>query len=718
MGPTGVIAAFTLVLTFKDEIIGLFQSLINSATEATSQLEKFGNVLDEEIRGFTDQEEMVSLFSGLEQGTENFTEAQGILQEALNSNVNAIDTFETAITSAIQGISSYDEAVEKLDRHQLDRIVRSGFQDVPSINNFPEFQKRLEELRAQQEGVADAMNAMNIESLEQMTLTNRLQKNYPITRKEAKRLASILLEQKEAQEEANEASEKAAEYLTRLRDLRVEAMEEGISKQINAINTSIMARREEIKQLDLAADKQEKLLNLLDQVAQRKKDAALEEFSTVDLELQEGEEITAAMDRINSKIDQRIQKVRNLKGEYSDLSEQQQEQTVQELEREREQELADVRSQALLINGRLVRRDEFIENTKENFQMAQQRIQSELEALRFEQESGVRVGGLFGDSLFGEAAGVGSQLSNLEQRFEARRELIREQQEKAGRMLRATGDDKYAQVWADLEKKRTRLTKKEAEKRLQINLQTMRQIGTAIESSPIGNATANLITDLGALWQAHYENQINWEEKNNKEKAAMITSVGSQVVGAASTIAEQTFKSWKSERKQDLKDEGKSAKQRRKILKEEGKKRFRVMKAMKITEASVNTAAGVTRALAELPPPASYAAAAATAAAGLFRIKQIAGMSIGDRISGGSGGGGSRGGQFTQRAAASSATAAGRVGTAMEASRKNDEDKIKQTAERVGQEVGRQMPDSVTMDDDTAEQANNAAVNQKNKLNK
>jgi len=296
--------------------VSLFQSIIQGATGGSSAVEKFGNTLDEEIRSFKDSEERVSLFSNLEQGTESYTEVQGILQEALNQNVNAIDEFKTAITSAISGIDSYDKAIEKLDRHQLDRIVRSGFRNVPGINNFPEFQQRLQELQTAQEGVADAMNAMNIESLEQMTLTNRLQENYPLTRKEAKNMAQILLEEKEAREEANEEAEKAIEYMKRLRNLRVEAMEEGISKEINAINTSIMARRQEIQAIGAKTEKQKEqkdtLLDLLDQVAARKREAALEEFSTVDLELQEGEEITAAMDRINSKIDQRISKIQNL----------------------------------------------------------------------------------------------------------------------------------------------------------------------------------------------------------------------------------------------------------------------------------------------------------------------------------------------------------------------------------------------------------------------
>jgi hypothetical protein len=102
------------------------------------------------------------------------------------------------------------------------------------------------------------------------------------------------------------------------------------------------------------------------------------------------------------------------------------------------------------------------------------------------------------------------------------------------------------------------------------------------------------------------------------------------------------------------------------------------------------------------------------------KINQIAGMSIGDKLSGGgaSAGGGGRGGQFTQRAAASSASAANRAGTLIEQNRNNDEDKIKKTAERVGEEVANQMPESVKMDTDTAEKAQEAANNQQTQLNK
>jgi hypothetical protein len=120
-------------------------------------------------------------------------------------------------------------------------------------------------------------------------------------------------------------------------------------------------------------------------------------------------------------------------------------------------------------------------------------------------------------------------------------------------------------------------------------------------------------------------------------------------------------------------------------------------------------------------PPLAIAMSAASAAKTGFLINKIASMSIGDTISGGAGGAGGAGapgGKFTQRAAASSATMASKVGTDMQADRRNDEDKIKKTAERVGQEVGKQMPDKVTMDRNTAENAQEAANKQQTKLNK
>jgi hypothetical protein len=190
-----------------------------------------------------------------------------------------------------------------------------------------------------------------------------------------------------------------------------------------------------------------------------------------------------------------------------------------------------------------------------------------------------------------------------------------------------------------------------------------------------------------------------------------------------SSIAEKSFASWKSARQQDLKDEGKTAEERRKILKKEGKKRFAIMKAIKITEASVNTATGVTRALAELPPPASYAAAAATAAAGIFRIKQIAGMSIGDRLGGAGGGGGGQAsvstGSFKQLNPTRNARRVSGFGTNMQQNRNTNQqqnfDKIDQAADKIGNAAENM---EVKYDDKTAEDITNRGNQRSKNLNK
>jgi len=82
-----------------------------------------------------------------------------------------------------------------------------------------------------------------------------------------------------------------------------------------------------------------------------------------------------------------------------------------------------------------------------------------------------------------------------------------------------------------------------------------------------------------------------------------------------------------------------------------GKKNTALSKAFGIAQALINTYVGVTQALRTLPPPASYAAAAATLASGLAQVASI--RSISDSGKGGAGGGSVSSGGGAAAAAAS-----------------------------------------------------------------
>ena len=82
-----------------------------------------------------------------------------------------------------------------------------------------------------------------------------------------------------------------------------------------------------------------------------------------------------------------------------------------------------------------------------------------------------------------------------------------------------------------------------------------------------------------------------------------------------------------------------------------GKKNTALSKAFGIAQALINTYVGVTQALRTLPPPASYAAAAATLASGLAQVASI--RSISDSGKGGGGGGSVSSGGGAAAAAAS-----------------------------------------------------------------
>jgi hypothetical protein len=88
-----------------------------------------------------------------------------------------------------------------------------------------------------------------------------------------------------------------------------------------------------------------------------------------------------------------------------------------------------------------------------------------------------------------------------------------------------------------------------------------------------------------------------------------------------------------------------------------GKKNTALSKAFGISQALINTYVGVTQALRTLPPPASYAAAAATLAQGLAQVASI--RSVSDT---GKGGGGASSSSGAMTSAANSSSGGGQTG--------------------------------------------------------
>ena len=456
----------------------------------------------------------------------------------------------------------------------------------------------------------------------------------------------------------------------RLRELRVEAMNDGLEQELTKIGLAVDKRREEIRQLDIKAEKQQKLLDLLDQIESQQRSAAFSEAQT------------RAEDQ----------------GGFSGLG-------------------------FVRINGRFVEPSKFIERQRAEQQRVMNRLDRDREALGDERDQGI-TGGF--------SSGIGLVEQKLEQDIlkqeeEIRKERLRQRRsflQKQIELAEAQGDQEKAvrlQKTLDTMKTVADIEKKWQDKRKRQHQEYLQGIIDNYQSTPVGDAVMDMQNRVGAIIQTFQSDQLNWQKKTQREKAQIISQSASQVTGAAAGIAEGIFSTWREQRSRDLENQGKTAEERRKIMKKEGKRRFQVMKAVKIANAVTS---GITATIASYEkgaeiggPPLGAAFAATTAATMAMKINQLRKISIGDKFPGASGGGDS-GGQFTQRAAASAATSAQRVGTDVSRAGTNNEDTINKTAERVGQEVANQMPDTVTMDRNTAEQSSDVAVSQKQKLNK
>jgi hypothetical protein len=734
MGPTGVIAAFTLLLTFKDQIISFFEDVSAAMTGASTEAEAFQETIVSIKDDLVDVSEEDIFKTAIKEGeaggqfgrilsarlasiNERIRRAEEVQQRLQKQRENldplsatvaqSSQNMETLARNSSMTVEQIQRAVESGEELRgatgaVNEILRANTQESKEfMQTYREISniggdvsegvqrdiKNLEGLRQKRENLQDVLSSMNIESLRRVEVKERLAEATEAEGEQLRKLTDAYLELEEQKEKTNEESEKTLKYQQLLRELRVESMEEGLEKQIAQIEASTQARRQEIKALDLQAEKEDKLLRLLKESAELQKERAFKDSVTLSepegggsmplmirnptdtgpafVELENAtDQVKKAQQKMNERLDRERERLRDersfgaTRGALKELGSMQIQFQLDMMEKEKNLRLK-----------RLKRQRDFI------------RTRADIQAILGNQSEA--------DRLNAQAEAINSKIASVEQKWYNKR--LQQQQEFLGKQVRN------------------------------------------IETTPLGDAYRGLFLDVGSVLQGFYVESLNWQKKSMAERASVIGEAGTQVVGAVEDVATQSFESWLSVRQQELKAEGKSQEERTEIIKKEGKRRFQFMKAMKITEASI---AGLTGAInayvagtnlskagvpAPIPHIVGLSLMGASLAATGAKISKIAGMSIGDKLGGGGaagGGGGARGGQFTQRAAASSATAAGRVGTEMRAQRNNDEDKIKKTAERVGKEVGKQMPDRVTMDDDTAEQANDAAVNQKNKLNK
>ena len=227
------------------------------------------------------------------------------------------------------------------------------------------------------------------------------------------------------------------------------------------------------------------------------------------------------------------------------------------------------------------------------------------------------------------------------------------------------------------------------------------------------------------IQEEHQQKRLELSRKATAERIKIIQEGAQELLSNASSAATGYFETWKSARNQELKDEGRTAEERQKILEKEGKRRFQMMKAMKIAEA---TASGITATVhaynagAQIGGPVVGAAFAATAAAAVaMKIRKLTQLSIGDRVGvGGGGGGGSEpGGQFTQLNQSIDARRASEFGTEGSRSRnKESRRNNEEMAKMIGKEVAEQVPDKVGMSTSVAEESYAVGKSKSEKINK
>jgi len=767
MAVPALVTAFTVLIqmdlsAIPEKINGWIESIKRFKTEVTDTRRALNNMSDgvDELLSIDEDEAFSKFLDKLESiGAEGGEKAQELMArfgEEASSAALEIQKVRKEFTKIgnedLREYFSEDATLDVVKREA--QTVSEEFQKALQEGNFealadlqeglPRDELAAIELHARNMGddierAHKSMAALRGESIKQEKRVEAIAEKSEYTEQ---RVREILDYEVETTDQKNKQNEKINEQ-RRLRELQIEAMEEGLNKRIKGIDLAIDRRQDEIRamieQEKISVRMGEKMINRLEEIQNLKEEAAFSEAASLEFTFSREEGADERIDQIKEKYKENRQEIL----EATDLEPSERREALDRLIGDRDEAISEVEDNTVFIPGQgLVLKDAFISDQKQKLQEVRKEQQRQIESARFRAERGQVGESLLGDDVISQR--MEQQRKLIDQEKKARVERLEAEKEFQFNRWRA-GEIGYEKYMKNVERKEEQITQvqeRAARERVRLVNQQYKQIANSVESSPVGDAVSGLISDLGGIWKGFHDDQFNWQEKSMKERATLVGQMGGQIAGRMSSIAQESFKSWKSERKQDLKEQGKTAEERKKILKKEGKSRFKMVKAMKITEASINTATAATQAFSQLPFPANFAAAAAVTAAGVAKIKKIASMSIGDKLSGGSGGGAQSGGKFTQRSASNApvasdmgvsspdggtssmrsaeraATTASRVGTEKQRRDRNNEETIKKTAKKVGEEVANQMPDSVTMDRDVAESANNAAVRQKSKLNK
>lgn len=630
VGPFAIpaaITAITVLIQSWDQLRGAvrkFGNMLGIITDFSISLDEANEKLDEQIEKFNDLASIVDAITSLT-GDE-----AAVVQRDL---ALALARTTQEINSTEKSLANLKESTKELAEEDYDEFRNQ----VNSINREMAVQSRsLIELEKAQKALQQAVKATAADSLQQLNLQQQLIEKYGLEEEVALRVAKALTEEKEAREEVNEQLDAGR----RLRELEIEAMEDGLEKQLAQIALEFDEREEELQN----------------------------EFGDTGL--------IGELIGLNNEIELKEKTEARTEAAYESAIE-----TAERLSR-------DVDAVSVLLGATPAGTTDVVASRMVDQAKARvKRVKREVQAMLLRTERDISPSrGLFG----------------LVQTESVAREQMRRRQQR----VQAEGRGQIRQLIAERD--------------------LVQAQGAAGDISQVEavSETARIEAAIIRIKRNAKDEKLDIEEEYQRERAEKIMSAGQQFIGNTEQVATGIFNIWKNERQKELEAQGKSEEEQREIMREEGKKRFAVMKAIRIADAIANgisaTVAAYNAGLSTGIPGAGAALAASTAAATAVKIRQLKNLSIGDSLPGGGGGGGGASGEFTQLNAAQSARRAGNAGTNLTTTRNTNtprEDRMNQAAdkiERAAQTIERQR---VTIDERTSEQVVNNGQAASNKFN-